>query len=257
MMRQAWPAGYRPPVDTEAMQPRVGRGAPAPCGTYTHLRWPERGRRFDGFASFEWRLTPELETAQGYFWAHQFALRGTAPPSGGYAGLQANGSWPTGPAKVAIFSIWNALDARGDGLAQPFGGEGEGYQTLIRYPWVAGHAYELEVRVLPEHWWSATVRDVAAGAPVEIGRILVPERWHRLDTWSVVWTELFSPPIRRCEDMECASSLWSHFTANDGTVTPLTFDSRFGEPARCGNSRISVVDGGAVRQQMGVAPPDR
>ena len=84
---------------------------PSPCGTYTYLRWPAPSGAFDGFDSFEWELTPELDTSQGYFWAHQFALRDSGnPPSGGYVGLQANGSYPPGrPTKVAIFSIWNAL----------------------------------------------------------------------------------------------------------------------------------------------------
>jgi hypothetical protein len=238
--------------------PSVRGGPPAPCGTYTHLRWPELGRSFVGFDSLEWELTPELDTSHGYFWAHQFALRASGtPPSGGYAGLQANGAWADGPAKVAIFSIWNAVAARGDGIARPFGGEGCGYQTLIRWPWIAGRAYALRVGALPDEpertWWAATVRDTVTGKEAEVGRILVPERWDRLDTWSVVWTELFSPPIRRCEDMEPVSSLWSHFSANGGRVEPLSLDSRFGDPARCGNSSIEAIAPGVIRQQMGIA----
>ncbi len=261
--RQRWPTGYTPPAGTEVTQPSRPSGPPAPCGTSTHLRWPSPRGPFDGFDSFEWHLTPELDTSQGYFWAHQFAFRHSGEPaSGGYVGLQANGSYPPGrPAKVAIFSIWNALDARGAGIAQPFGGEGTGYQTLIRWDWVAGRRYDLRIgaRDADRHddcWWVGTVRDTETDAEAEIGRILVPDAWDKLDTWSVAWTELFFPPIADCADMECASSLWADFTADGGMIRPTSIDSRFGEPARCANSRIAKVAGGAVRQQMGLpAPP--
>lgn len=247
------------------MYPSRPSGRPAPCGTYTHLRWPAPRRSFDGFDGFdgfEWDLTPELDTSQGYFWAHQFAFRNSGDPQcGGYVGLQANGAYPSGPAKLALFSIWDALDAYGTGVAQPFGGEGIGYQTLIRWDWVAGRRYQLRVSALAAHrhddrWWIGAVRDSATGAEAEIGRIRVPDGWNKLDTWSVAWTELFFPPIRDCADMECASSLWAEFTANRRTVRPTSIDSRSGEPARCANSRIAHLAGGVVRQQMGLpAPP--
>ena len=260
--RQSWPDGYAPPAHVHATEPTVAAGPPSPCGTYTSLRWPTPYGAFDGFDSFEWDLTPELDTSQGYFWAHQFALRDSGhPASGGYAGLQANGSYPPGrPTKVAIFSIWNALDARGPGIAQRFGGEGTGFQTLIRWSWVAGRRYHLRVSAVDsegrgDRWWTATVQDTATDAEAEIGRILVPAGWNKLDTWSVAWTELFSPRIRRCADMECASSLWSNFTADGGTARPASIDSHFGEPARCANSRIAMLEDGVVRQQMGLPSP--
>ena len=167
---------------------------------------------------------------------------------------------PVDRRKVAIFSIWNALDARGSGIAQPFGGEGTGYQTLIRWDWVAGRPYQLRIDTpgtdpSGDRWWVATVRDTATDDEAEIGRILVPAAWNKLDTGSVAWTELFFPPIRRCADMECASSLWANFTAERGTVRPTAIDSSFGEPAGCGNSRIATLDGGVVRQQMGLPAP--
>jgi hypothetical protein len=246
----------------QVMEASVSSGSPSPCGTYTYLQWPAPNGGFDGFDSFEWELTPELDTSQGYFWAHQFALRDSgAPPSGGYVGLQANGSYPPGRAtKVAIFSIWNALDALGPGIAQRFGGEGTGYQTLIRWAWVAGRRYQLRVGTRGtdrqgDRWWVATVRDAATGSEAEIGRILVPETWNKLDTWSVAWTELFFPPIRRCADMECASSLWANFTADRETLRPTSIASRFSEPARCANSRITTLEGGVIRQQMGLPAP--
>jgi hypothetical protein len=179
-------------------------------------------------------------------------------------GLQANGTYsptpsPTSRAKVAIFSIWSALDATGSGAARPFGGEGTGYQTLVLWPWVAGRRYDLSVHALSgaeqsSSWWVARVRDSVTGDEAEIGRILVPARWGRLDTWSVVWTEMFAPVIERCDDMECASAVFGGFRA-DGDVEPIGMDSRFGDPATCDNSRIALLDGDAVRHQMGLPVP--
>lgn len=261
-VRQEWPTGYRPPHEVEVVHPSASWGRRTPCGTYTYLRWPAPDGPFAGLDSFEWDLTPELDTSQGYFWAHQFALRGSGhPQSGGYVGLQANGSYPPGrPTKVAIFSIWNALDAQGTGIAQRFGGEGTGYQTLIPLAWIAGRRYHLRITALStdqegNHWWVGTVRDTATDSEVEIGRIRVPDTWNRLDAWSIAWTELFSPPIRRCADMECASSLWANFTANRGTLRPSSIDSRFSTPTRCINSRIATLAGGTIRQQMGLPAP--
>jgi hypothetical protein len=246
----------------DVVQPSASWGRPTPCGTYTYLRWPAPGGRFAGFDSFEWDLTPELDTSQGYFWAHQFALRGSGhPQSGGYVGLQANGWYPPDPpTKVAIFSIWNALDARGTGIAQRFRGEGTGYQTLIRWGWVAGRRYHLRISAVradqeANTWWVGTVRDTATQSEVEIGRIQVPDTWKKLDAWSIAWTELFLPPIRRCTDMECASSLWANFTANGGTIRPTSIDSRFSAPTRCTNSRIATLTDGTIRQQMGLPAP--
>jgi len=242
--------------------PSASWGRPTPCGTYTYLGWPVPDGPFAGFDSFEWDLTPELDTSQGYFWAHQFALRGSGhPQSGGYVGLQANGLYPPGrPAKVAIFSIWNALDAQGSGIAKRFGGEGTGYQTLIRFPWIAGRRYNLRISALStgqegNQWWVGTVRDTATDSEVEIGRIRVPDTWHKLDAWSIAWTELFSPPIHRCADMECASSLWANFTANRRTLRPTSTESSFSTHTRCTNSRIATLADGTIRQQMGLPAP--
>ena len=261
--RQAWPVDYEPPAEVDAVAPSRSRGRQTPCGTYASLRWPASDASFAGFESFEWDVTPELDTSQGYFWAHQFALRGSGrPQSGGYVGLQANGAYAPGPpAKVAIFSIWNALDAEGPGVAQPFGGEGTGYQTLIRWAWVAGRRYHLRVGALVPGedgapWWVGTVRDAATDTEVEIGRIRVPADWGKLDAWSIAWTELFAPPISRCADMECASSVWEHFTANRGTVRPTSVALHFSTDTRCTNSRIATLADGAIRQQMGLPAPE-
>src|SRR5262249_27572982 len=61
--------------EARELYPSVTSRVPAPCGTYTHLHWPARVFGFTGFHAFEWDVTPERDTAHGYFWAHQFAFR--------------------------------------------------------------------------------------------------------------------------------------------------------------------------------------
>jgi hypothetical protein len=100
-----------------------------------------------------------------------------------------------------------------------------------------------------------TVRDATTEVDIEIGRIRVPDTWGRLDTRSIAWTERFFPPMRRCDQMECGSSLWANFTANGGQLEPIGAEAWFSSPVRCRNSRIAAVPGLGLRQQMGVPPP--
>ena len=83
-----------------------------------------------------------------------------------YFGLQTRGSDPTG--KIAIFSVWRAIDAEGPEFAAPFGGEGSGMTARIRYEWVPGRRERLAVRADGDGWWRAEpgnrVSDVGAVA---------------------------------------------------------------------------------------------
>ena len=241
----------------------MSSGQQAPCGTYTHLRWPAPHRAFDGFDSFEWELTPELDTSQGYFWAHQFALRDSGdPPSGGYVGLQANGSYPPGrPTKVAIFSIWNTLDARGSGIAQPFGGEGTGYQTLIRWDWVAGRRYQLRISTpgTDPQWGTLVGRDGPRHRDRRRGRDRshprprdVEQARHRVSGVDRAVLPAH-PPLRR-HGVRLVAVGELHRRSRDASDRPRSTHS-FGEPACCANSRIATLEGGVVRQQMGLPAP--
>ncbi|MCX6972068.1 MAG: DUF3472 domain-containing protein [Verrucomicrobia bacterium] len=155
-----------------------------PTGTFTDWNWPAVPSNPDGrpgYRSFEHRVTVEIEPQEnvGYFWSHQFAFN---DGEAGYLGLQTLGRHPDGgERKVAIFSIWNALGASGPGIAQKFGGEGEGYQTLIPYDWKAVRKYRLRVFKSggPRNGtgWTATVRDETTGIVDVIGTITVPGKW--------------------------------------------------------------------------------
>src|SRR6478752_3157904 len=115
-------------------------GPPAvPVGTYTLWSWAAPR---SGFQEMRWDLEPRTDPSPvGYFWSHQVALVGG---EAAYFGLQTEGSDPTG--KIAIFSVWGAVDAEGPEYAAPFSGEGSGMTVRIRYQWAPGHREQLAVQ---------------------------------------------------------------------------------------------------------------
>jgi hypothetical protein len=78
-----------------------------------------------------------------------------------YLGFQTAGSEPTG--KIAIFSVWGAIDAEGPEYAAPFAGEGTGMTVRIRYGWVPGRRERLALRADGDGWWRAEVDDRPVG----------------------------------------------------------------------------------------------
>jgi hypothetical protein len=238
----------------------LGAAAPAPAadhphgptGAYTEWNWPESG----GYSDFEHGLVIEREppAGVGYFWSHQVELRNGETA---YFGLQTLGRRPDGSeGKVAIFSIWKALAARGPGLAQPFTNEGEGYQTVIPYEWRTDRQYRLRMFRSGESRrgteWTATVRDQSTGEVSTIGTITVPKKWGDLGNWSVMWSERYTgPEVRTCDDVGYSRVLFTAPTADGGSVKPASHRSFVTEPANCPNSRVTER-GGRFRQEMGV-----
>ncbi|MFZ4599148.1 MAG: DUF3472 domain-containing protein [Terrimicrobiaceae bacterium] len=230
-----------------------------PTGAYTEWIWPEspasaNGKR--GYTDFEHRVTPEVDPGSdvGYFWSHQVEIVNGATA---YFGLQTLGRRPDGSeGKVAIFSIWDALSARGPGLAQPFDGEGEGYQTLIPFDWKAGRTYRMRMFLSGSSRqgtdWTATVREDPNGREKVIGTITVPKKWHRLGNWSVMWSERYTgPEVLRCNDVGYSRVRFGEPSANRGTVTPEQHRNYITDPANCPNSRVRDVGRGSI-QEMGI-----
>ena len=230
----------------------------APTGTYTDWNWPEAPVNVEGksgYVSFEHGVTPEIEPPQGtgYFWSHQVEfVNGNAA----YFGLQTLGRRPDGSeGKVAIFSVWNSLAARGPGLAQPFSGEGEGFQTIIPYEWQAGQKYRLRLfksgRNRRGVEWTAKVSADGSGKERTIGTITVSEKWGYLSNWSVMWSERYTgPEIKACADVGYSRVVFDEPRANGGTVRPASHHNHLSNPITCPNSRIRDL-GNAVRQEMG------
>jgi hypothetical protein len=163
---------------------------------------------------------------------------------GGYFGLQTEGWEPTG--KIAIFSVWGAIDVDGPEYAAPFSGEGVGMTVRIRYQWVPGRREHLALRADGDGWWRAEVDHRG------IGRVRVDPAWGGLAPTSIMWTERYAPPFRACSDLG-HSVAWFGTPTADGAVTPTGHRNFLADHRGCPGSSVYDCDGGVV-QIMG-APP--
>ena len=229
-----------------------------PTGTYTEWNWPDpppNANGKSGYESFEHGLRVDIEPDAnvGFFWAHQGSF---VDGDTFYLGLQTLGRHPDGAeGKVAIFSVWNAREGSSSGIAQPFSGEGEGFQTLIPYDWRANRKYRLRISRSGQNRkgteWTSTVRDESSGEEVEIGTITVPKSWGYLGPWSVMWSERYTgPDVRDCHDVGRSKVLFEAPRANDGATKATSHRNYLAEPANCPNSRVGDTRNG-VWQEMG------
>lgn len=208
-----------------------GRHPVVPVGTFTTWTWPATPT---GYTEMRWELEPRSDPSPiGYFWSHQVAFVGG---QAAYFGLQTQGSDP--PGKIAIFSVWDAIDADGPELVAPFSGEGSGMTVRIRYPWESGRRDRLALRTDGAGWWRAEVEDTL------VGRIRVDPSWRALAATSIMWTERYSPPLRSCADLGHAIAWFATPTA-DGTL-PLAHRNHLGTTPGCPGSTVCDLDGGVL-----------
>jgi hypothetical protein len=192
-----------------------------------------------------WDLEPQTDPSPvGYFWSHQVALVGG---EAAYFGLQTEGAAPTG--KIAIFSVWDAVDAEGPGYAGPFSGEGSGMTVRIRYPWLPGRREHLAVQADGGGWWRARVGDQT------VGRIRVDPTWGGLAQTSIMWTERYTPPLGACGELG-HSVCWFGVPVADGSVTPRSHRNYLAEHRGCPGSSVYDADDGVV-QVMGAPDESR
>jgi hypothetical protein len=207
-----------------------------PVGTYTQWAWPPMAT---GYGEMHWDLEPRSDPSPvGYFWSHQVALVGG---EAAYLGLQTEGSEPTG--KIAIFSVWGAIDADGPEYAAPFSGEGVGMTVRIQFQWTPGRRERLAIRADGNGWWRADAGDH------QIGRIRVDSTWGGLAPTSIMWTERYAPPLRACADLG-HSVVWFGPPATDDGTTSLTHHNFLADHRGCPGSSVYDADGGVV-QVMG------
>jgi hypothetical protein len=218
---------------TEEVLALLRRPPPAvPVGTYTTWSWPPTP---SGYAGVRWELEPRTDPSPvGYFWSHQVALIGG---EAAYVGLQTQGAEPTG--KIAIFSVWSAIDAEGPEYAAPFGGEGTGMTVRIRYRWAPDRRERFAVRADGTGWWRAEVDDRL------IGRIRVDSSWGALASTSIMWTERYAPPLRTCADIGHAVA-WFSTPVGDGGVTPPRHHNHLAANRGCPGSSVRDAEGGVL-----------
>jgi hypothetical protein len=192
-----------------------------------------------------WTVEPRTDPSPvGYFWSHQVGLHGGGAA---YCGLQTMGAEPTG--KIAIFSVWDAMDCEGPEHARPFGGEGEGMSVRIRYEWRPGQAEHLSIRASGDGWWRADV-----GGRL-IGMIRVDPDWGGLTSTSMMWTERYAPPLRCCQDMGHSVVRFGTPSAEDG-ITPRSHHNNLGQNRGCPGSFVGDDDEdgeGGIIQIMGAS----
>jgi len=115
-----------------------------------------------GFVNVD-QLVSVVTRADASYWAMQWAWTDTSQSTGGYMGLQTNGSRFDGSSgDTAIFSLWNANASSGPGCGR-FSGEGSGLSCRLAYPvYDDGNWYRLRVWRLQSdaggQWWGAWIR---------------------------------------------------------------------------------------------------
>lgn len=203
----------------------IGSSRPAVAGvtiqgTYSDFNFPGQG-----YFNIDTPLFPSNDPTAGpgqvnpaYFYSSQFSFTGGP---GGYIGIQkdVNG-------KRAIFSIWGANAAccstEPGAICRPFGGEGEGYQTMIPFNWVAGHSYRTRVWTVSKdnagEWWLGALIDDTARFEKIIGTIRVPHGRGWLGSWMVTWTEFYGPQAASCKELPLSVVFFGRPSANAGAV---------------------------------------
>lgn len=195
----------------------------------TYSDWLLPNPPSEGFSDANSRFHPSNNPIAGpgevdpwYFYSWQF---GFVNGDGGYIGIQKDPGLPPA-SKKAIFSIWGANAANCSpvegAICQPFSGEGEGYQTLIPYNWVAGHRFRVRVREVRSdsggHWWKGDITDLTTGVTKMIGEIRVPLSYQRLRAWSVNWVEWYGPEADTCGQLPESTVYFAPPRANNGAV---------------------------------------
>jgi hypothetical protein len=231
----------------------------SPRGTYSD--WTQAQSPTAGFYNLDISVYPGNEpdvSHHGVFYAHQF---GILQGSGGYIGLQKDRN-----GKRAIFSIWNALEAQGPGAgrscrtypppcAGTFGGEGEGYQTMVPYTWQPGHYYRYRVWTLSSDargtWWGGWIIDETTRTETLIGTIRVPAAWQGLDRLSFTWVEYYGANAKTCGEFGYSLVYFDHPTANAGESVAGNPSNHLG-PGTC-PSQITMF-GNWAKHEMGLSP---
>jgi hypothetical protein len=219
---------------------------------YIHFYWPtspvyENGQT--GFYNFDVNLTIEEAPKKGsYYWAHQFKFK--EPGDGGYMGLQL-----VNENKIAIFSIWNALEAEAspDGYKVEFSGEGEGWSVRIPFEWEKGITYTLRTWIIgssndpnKDEWWGAWIINQDTKEETYIGKIKVPGSWNWLDSWSVSWVEYFGT-VKDCDSLPYAKVRFEYPYADDKTVEPTNMYTEIGD--RCTKyTKITKIKHGCIME---------
>lgn len=194
-----------------------------PQGTYSDWNLPNRPA--EGFYNIDGTIYPSNDpvagTGQSQPWLFYSSQFGIVNGDGGYIGIQKD---PNG--KRAIFSIWGANGAScasvAGAICRPFTGEGDGYQTMIPYNWVAGHYYRTRVWAVSTDangdWWVGAIIDDTTATEQVIGYIRVPLSYQWLNGYTINWVEWYGPQSSTCAQLPSSTVYFAPPRANNGAV---------------------------------------
>lgn len=238
--------------------------AVGPTGTYSDWYFPGTVAITD-YKNFSWDITVNTDPSpQSYFYSTQFWFikdDKSIDLNGGYFGIQTQG-YPAPTGKIAILSIWGAIDASGPEYSEPFAAEGTGYSVRISYPWIKGRTYHLRIGpiaadAIPNgqygQWWGAWIKDTVTGVEKFVGEIKLPETRLLLYNPPLSWTEYYGPPFSTCNEYGFSDVSFTNMAANDGAIKSNRYNNHLANPISCpGSNIINITDG--TRQQMGYNP---
>lgn len=188
----------------------------------TYWYWPSS---LVGYTSMDTDIIPITDgSPDGYYLSAYYWFSGDYPATGGYLGLQTEGTVPTG--KIAIFSIWGATSSNGPGYNSSGNEGGVYYTSRITYPWVINHTYDLNIALSSQsagsNTWTGTVTDTSTHISSLIGNIVVPDTRGNLYDISNTFHERYSGPTANCSDMQVSEVEFINLTANNRTISPTS-----------------------------------
>ena len=171
----------------------VGRPPPTssagPANTYSSYMFSTTARA----RRLEWTFRPLVfpdESLHEKQFLHYYAMhfkmqsRDLTSKDGGYAGMQTDGHFRGMPhqGRVLNFAIWDAVEAKSDGMIDPDNDECGCAQIMYRYEWETGRDYRFVIDDGPSgedeegRWIGLWVTDVEADSTTFVGEVRARER---------------------------------------------------------------------------------
>ncbi|GLY04492.1 DUF3472 domain-containing protein [Actinoplanes sp. NBRC 101535] len=207
---------------------------------------------FNGATGF-WNIDQRVQVtrkARNSYWAMQWGFTST-PNEAGYMGLQTDARRPNGSTgDLAIFSLWNATNARGSSCGR-FGGEGTGWSCRLPYTIDVRTDYRYRVWRLEAdgggQWWGAWVLNVRTGVEQQIGAIRVAGG-KNLMTPPLNFSEYWGDAVS-CDAVPRSVAVFTQPAANQQRPGVYQHGSRFAGSTRgaCTGGDVHVVDLGWTR----------
>jgi len=212
-------------------------------GGAAYLDWT--GVSLSGQSALSQRITPQA-TPKNMFWAMSWYWYGEE--SGGYLGIQTEGSRQFGVGDIAIFSMWDAVESRpgpGNWCVEPEEEDGA-HSCRMNISVVAGSTYEITLfpaTDLGRDWWGAAL--AVNDAPSQIVGYIRTQGGNLWTSTASNFIQYFGSRLP-CASVPAAGALFSTPYSTLGAGVGRFMFSR--PQSHCANSRLDVetVSGATV-----------